>query len=85
MEVVLARAAAHVRTTSWLPIRRSRRSTRLRPGVHVSASTSDVISEAAMVMASARKKLPVTPVTATSGRNTTTGVMVDPTSGTVIS
>ena len=57
---------------------RSRNSTRLRPGVHVSASISDVSSAAAMVMASARKKLPVTPVTAISGRKTTTGVMVEP-------
>ena len=38
-----------------------------------------------MVMASARKKLPVTPLTEMSGRNTTTGVMVEPMSGTVIS
>ena len=34
-----------------------------------------------MVTASARKKLPVTPVTAMSGRKTTTGVMVEPISG----
>ena len=38
-----------------------------------------------MVMASARKKLPVTPVTAISGRKTTTGVIVEPTRGRVIS
>ena len=38
-----------------------------------------------MVMASARKKMPVTPLTETSGRKTTTGVMVEPTSGVVIS
>ena len=38
-----------------------------------------------MVTASARKKLPVTPVTEMSGRKTTTGVMVEPISGTVIS
>ena len=38
-----------------------------------------------MVMASARKKLPVTPVTEMSGRKTTTGVMVEPISGMVIS
>ena len=34
-----------------------------------------------MVMASARKKLPVTPVMETRGRKTTTGVMVEPMSG----
>ena len=44
----------------------------------MSARASEVSSAAAMVMASARKKMPVTPVTETSGRNTTTGVMVDP-------
>jgi len=38
-----------------------------------------------MVMASARKKLPVTPVMDTKGRNTTIGVMVEPINGTVIS
>ena len=38
-----------------------------------------------MVTASARKKLPVTPVTAISGRKTTTGVMVEKTSGRVTS
>ncbi len=36
-----------------------------------------------MVMASARKKEPVTPVMEMSGRNTTMGVMVEPISGTV--
>ena len=35
----------------------------LRPGVQVSASSSEVSSAAVMVIASARKKLPVTPVT----------------------
>jgi hypothetical protein len=38
-----------------------------------------------MVIASARKKLPVTPVVEMSGKNTTIGVIVEPTSGTVIS
>ena len=38
-----------------------------------------------MVTARARKKRPVTPLTETSGRKTTTGVMVDPISGMVIS
>src|SRR5438105_1598687 len=37
------------------------------------------------VTASARKKVPVTPVIEMSGRNTTIGVMVDPMSGTRIS
>ena len=54
-------------------------------GVKLSASSSDVSSAAVIVIASARKKLPVTPVTAISGRNTTTGVMVEPISGVVIS
>ena len=54
-------------------------------GVHVMASSNDVSSETVIVTASARKKLPVTPDTATSGRKTTTGVMVDPTRGREIS
>ena len=37
------------------------------------------------VTASARKNMPVTPVIEISGRKTTIGVMVDPTSGTRIS
>ena len=37
------------------------------------------------VIASARKKTPVTPVIEISGRNTTIGVMVEPISGTRIS
>ena len=53
------------------------RGTKLKPGVHVSASARDVSRAAVMVMASALKKLPVTPLTETSGRNTTTGVMVE--------
>ena len=51
----------------------------------MSASAREVSSAAVMVMASARKKLPVTPLTDTRGRKTTTGVMVDPMSGVVIS
>ncbi len=39
----------------------------------------------AIVNASERKKLPVTPVSKVSGRNTTTGVIVEPIMGTVIS
>ncbi len=42
-------------------------------------------SETVMVMASARKKLPVTPVIEMSGRKTTIGVMVEPISGTMSS
>ena len=40
-----------------------------------------VNSETAMVTASARKKVPVTPTIATNGKNTTTGVTVEPISG----
>ena len=54
-------------------------------GVHVSASRSELSSETVMVIARARKKLPVTPVTEMSGRKTTIGVIVEPISGTVIS
>ena len=54
-------------------------------GVKVTASASEVSRAAVMVRASARKKLPVTPVTAMRGRKTTTGVMVEPTSGVAIS
>ena len=39
----------------------------------LTASTSEVSSATAIVMASARKKLPVTPVTATNGRKTNDG------------
>ena len=42
-------------------------------------------SETPTVTARARKKTPVTPVIAINGRNTTIGVIVEPTSGTVIS
>ncbi len=57
----------------------------LSVGVQLSARPSDAISEAATVIASARKKTPVTPVVAISGTKTTIGVMVEPISGTVIS
>ena len=39
----------------------------------------------AIVKASERKKLPVTPVSKVSGKNTTTGVIVEPIIGMVIS
>ena len=42
-------------------------------------------SETVMVTASARKKLPVTPVIEISGRKTTIGVIVEPIRGMVIS
>ena len=79
-----ARCDAH---PSALPVtsRRSRRNTRLSAGVQVTARSRDVRSATVIVIASARKKLPVTPVTETSGRKTTTGVIVEPTSGTAIS
>ncbi len=48
----------------------------------MSASASEVSSAVATVTASARKNVPVTPVIAISGRNTTIGVTVEPTSGT---
>ena len=57
----------------------------LRVGVQVSARASEVSSETVIVTASARKNTPVTPVMAISGMKTTTGVMVEPISGTVIS
>ena len=50
----------------------------LRVGVKVNASPRDVSSDAATVMASARKNTPVTPLIAINGRNTTIGVMVEP-------
>ncbi len=46
----------------------------------MSARASDVSSAVATVSASARKKVPVTPVIEINGRNTTIGVMVEPTS-----
>src|ERR1700721_4123320 len=54
-------------------LRRFRSRLRLRAGVQVRARNSDVNNEAVIVIASARKKLPVTSVTEMSGRNTTTG------------
>ena len=57
----------------------------LRVGVQVSASASEVSRAIPTVRARERKNTPVTPVIEISGRNTTIGVSVDPTSGTVIS
>ena len=51
----------------------------------MSASASEVSSAIPTVTASARKNTPVTPVMEISGRNTTMGVIVEPTSGTRIS
>ena len=53
--------------------------------MNVSASTSDVSSATAIVSASDRKKTPVMPVSSASGRKTTTGVIVEPMIGPVIS
>ena len=63
--------------------RRIRRVLRLL--VQTSASTSDVSSDTLIAIASALKKVPVTPVIVMSGRNTTIGVSVEPISGTVSS
>ena len=60
------------RTRYWLSV-----------GVQVNARRSEVNRETVMVTASARKKVPVTPVIEMRGRKTTIGVMVDPISGTV--
>ena len=49
------------------------------------AKASDVRSATPTVIAKARKNTPVTPVIDISGRNTTMGVIVEPTSGTRIS
>ncbi len=68
-----------------VPSRRSRMKKWLSVGVQLSASASDVSSAMPTVTASARKNVPVTPVIATSGRNTTIGVIVEPTSGALIS
>ena len=57
----------------------------LRVGVQVSAKTREVGRAAAIVTASARKKVPVTPVIEIRGKNTTMGVKVEPSSGVVIS
>src|SRR5438105_2583966 len=46
-------------------------------GVKNNARTSDVRRATAIVSASERKKTPVTPVRRESGRNTTTGVIVE--------
>ena len=62
------------RTRYWLSV-----------GVQDKASRSDVKSETVMVTASARKKLPVTPVMEIKGRKTTIGVIVEPINGIVIS
>ncbi len=60
-------------------------SVRERPGVQVRARASEVSRATVMVRASARKNVPVTPVTEMSGRKTTMGVMVEPMRGWVIS
>ena len=49
-----------------------------RDGVRVTASTSEVSSDTTIVNANARKNTPATPVRNASGRNTTTGVNVEP-------
>ena len=54
-------------------------------GVNPSASTSEVSNATDIVNASDRKKTPVTPVRIVSGRKTTTGVIVEPIIGAVIS
>ena len=54
-------------------------------GVQDKARRSEVKSETVIVTASARKKLPVTPVIEISGRKTTIGVIVEPIRGMVIS
>src|SRR6202521_412609 len=56
---------------------------RLSVGVQVSARSNEVNRETVMVTASARKKLPVTPVVEMSGRKTTIGVIVEPMRGIV--
>src|SRR5229473_5600327 len=69
-----AMAATLRRTRYWLSV-----------GVQDRARRSEAKRETVMVTASARKKLPVTPVMEIRGRKTTIGVMVDPIRGTVIS
>src|SRR5204862_4287588 len=54
-------------------------------GVNVNASTNEVSNATLIVKAKDRKKTPVTPVSNANGKNTTTGVIVDPTIGAVIS
>src|ERR1700761_7545604 len=63
----------------------SRSNERDSAGVKLRARKRDVRRAAVIVTASARKKLPVTPDTAIKGRKTTTGVIVDPINGVVIS
>ena len=55
----------------------------VRVVVQPKASTSDVNKETLMTIARARKKTPVTPVIEIKGKNTTMGVSVEPTKGTV--
>src|SRR5271167_472175 len=57
----------------------------LRVGGQLSAKAKEVNRETPTVMARARKNTQVTPVVAINGTNTTIGVMVENTSGVVIS
>src|SRR5579859_3511329 len=57
----------------------------LSAGVQDMASASDVRSETVIVIARARKKVPVTPVVEINGRKTTMGVIVEPIKGLVSS
>src|SRR5579862_2080889 len=61
---------------------RWRRKNWLRVGVQVRARKRETRSATVMVIARARKKGPVTPAIEMSGRNTTMGVMVEPSRGT---
>src|SRR6266403_652191 len=54
---------------------------RLRVGVQVNARRSEVPRATVIVIARARKKVPVTPVMEMRGRKTTMGVIVEPGSG----
>src|SRR5712664_59297 len=74
LDVLVVGLVSFRRTKYWLSV-----------GVHVSAKNSDVSRDTVMVTASARKKVPVTPVVEMSGRNTTMGVIVEPIRGTVSS
>src|SRR5215469_16010665 len=60
------------RTRYWLSV-----------GVHDNARSKEVNSDTVIVTASARKKLPVTPVVEIRGRKTTIGVTVEPIRGIV--
>src|SRR5205085_565106 len=71
-ELAAVTVASLRRTKYWLSV-----------GVHVNARNSEVKRETVMVTASARKKEPVTPVVEINGRNTTTGVTVEPIKGMV--